>query len=232
MIKRISIILFLTTFCLECFSQQVKENNKLKFLGDFGIDFGFSTPFNAPDNFNTAYLGSRTFNVYYLHEITLPINKSRFSILPGLGLGLDRFTFSDQNTLYYEGSNLTMSTMGLDITKSQLITNYLDIPVELRYTRNPQDPNRSLKVAVGFRFGYLFDAFTKIKYYDENTLVKDKSKRDWNLNSYRYGVYGKIGIGNFSIFSHYNFSTLFRNNSGPDDSGINVLTTGISISGF
>lgn len=215
-----------------CLSQDTRKTEKLNLPGDFVVNFGFNSPINTPSNFKTSFIGSRTFNLYYLHEFVLPVAQSRLSILPGVGLGLDRFNFSNLYTLSYEGNNLTMSKKGLDMRKSKLITNYFDIPVEIRYSSKPEDPSRGFKLSVGFKFGVLIDAFTKIKYYEGSSDIKDKSKREWNINKIRYGVYSKIGVGNFSVFSNFNMSPLFKQNKGPDDGNVNVLTTGISISGF
>jgi hypothetical protein len=230
--KTLLCAVFLSLLNIFCQGQEKTKNNKLNLPGDFILDIGFSSPLNAPSEFQTSYFGSRTANIYYLHEITLPFAKSKLSVLPGLGLGLDRFTFSNLKTLDYQSGDLVMTTQDLDMKKSQLIMNYFDIPVELQYSSNPSNPSRSLKVSVGFRFGVLFDSFTKIKYYENNTLIKDKSKRDWDLNKLRYGIYSRIGLGNFGIFTNYNFSPLFSNNNGPSNSSINVLTTGLFISGF
>jgi hypothetical protein len=213
-------------------SGQASKRGRPDLPGTLLLEFGFNQPQGEPSEFSTGLWGSRSVNVYYQYPVKLPILKSKFSIVPGFGLGLDRFKFTNNNTLTYESGDLVMSRINLDITKSQFITNYVDLPVELRYTRNPGDPNRTFKAAIGFRAGLLLNAFTKLRYDDDGTVVKEKVKRDWELNTYRYGMYGKIGIGNFSVFTYYNMSTLFKTDRGPEESNINNLTFGISLAGF
>jgi hypothetical protein len=202
--------------------------------GTFLIELGFNRPQDAPDNFDYGFWGSRTMNVYYQYDFTLPFLKSKFTLSPAIGLGMDRYKFTNNYTLEYEsGTNdLVMNDTELDIKKSQLITNYLDMPIELRYTKNPVDPSRSFKIAIGFRAGILISSFTKLKYDAESEIIKEKIRRDWNLNDYRYGVYGKIGVGNVNLFGYYNSSTLFETGEGPDGRDINNVTIGISLGGF
>ena len=200
--------------------------------GTFLLELGVNNPVNSSASFNTGFWGSRTVNLYYQYDIR--ILKSRFSLVPGIGLGMDRYKFTNNYTLDYEsGTNAVILTKSeLSVKKSQLITNYLDVPVEVRYTSNPENPNRSLKLAFGFRGGMLISSFSKLKYTEDSETIKLKTRRNWNLNKFRYGVYGKIGTGNFSVFGYYNLSTLFKTGMGPDDYDINNVTFGISLGGF
>jgi hypothetical protein len=123
-----------------------------------------------------------------------------------------------------------------DTRKSQLITNYVEVPVEITFRTNPEDPARSFRASIGGRVGYMFDSFTKIKYKENSEVKKLKDKQDYNLNKFRYGVSAKLGVGNFSLFGYYNLSDLFEKNKGIlEDSQLknfNTFTVGISLSSF
>jgi hypothetical protein len=231
-VKFIFLLLLLTSSGLFA---QIKERAKRPDLpGTFLVEFGFNRPQNTADDFDIGFWGSRTVNVYYQYDFTLPFFQSKFSLSPAIGLGMDRYKFKNDYTLgYTAGSNdLAMIDPERDVKKSQLITNYVDMPVEFRYTHNPADPARSFKLGIGFRTGLLISSFTKLKYEEENEKVKEKIRRDWNLNRYRYGFFGKIGFGNVSLFGYYNSSTLFEKGKGPDGPDINNLTIGLSLGGF
>jgi hypothetical protein len=230
--KRNIACFFIMLFGLQASLAQ-EGSRKPDLPGTFVLDFGFNRPRNTPDDFQLGFWGSRTVNVYYQYEFALPVLKKHFSVLPAVGLGMDRYKFSNNYTMAYESGELVLTDADLEITKSHLVTNYLDVPLEIRYTKNPDDPARSFKIGAGARFGYLVSGFTKYKYEDEDGgSMKDKRKGDWNLNQFRYGVFGRIGFGNFSVFANYSLSPLFNTDEGPDQSSINNVTFGISLSSF
>ena len=119
--------------------------------GTFVLELGINRAPDAPSNFSLGLWGSRTQNVYYQYDIR--IMKSKFSIVPGIGLSLERFKFKNGATLAYEADDslklLTPTQSGMTgIRKSQLVNNYIEIPLELRYSINPDDPGRSVKVGL------------------------------------------------------------------------------------
>lgn len=209
--------------------------------GTFMVELGINSALDAPSRFDAALWGSRTVNIYYTRD--LQIMKSKFSIVPGIGLSLERFKFKNFATLGYDAEDslkLLIPSETPNVTfekKSQLITNYVDIPVELRFTSNPNDPNRAFKIGIGGRIGYMYDAFTKMKYKPDGEDMKQlKDKQNFNLNRLRYGVFGRFGIGNFSLFGYYNLTPLFEEGKGPYEKNVKqdfqTVTIGISLSAF
>lgn len=214
--------------------------------GTFTLEFGFNSALDGPDNFNLGFYGSRTVNLYYQYDFRI-LNSPIF-FTPGIGLGLERFKFNNEYTLGYAANDLNSIVMvspentGLPgIKKSQLITNYIDIPLEIKFLTKPEDPARSFKIAVGGRIGYLFDSFTKIKYKEEGEVKKLKNKESYNLNPIRYGLSARIGVGNVSLFGYYNLSPLFEKEKGLSDAisetvsvknDFSTLTIGISLASF
>jgi hypothetical protein len=206
--------------------------------GTFVVEFGFNRDYTGPSNFSLDFWGSRTVNVYYQYD--LRIAKSKFSLVPGLGLSMERLNFKKGRTFQYNSAGalelVLPATYGLDIRKSQLVTNYVDLPVEFRYTSKPDDPARAFKAGVGGRIGYMYDSFTKLKYKSEGETLQLKDKRDWNLNKLRYGVFAKVNFGNFGLFGYYNMTNLFESGKGPyipnETEDFPTFTAGISLSSF
>ena len=206
--------------------------------GTFVLELGINSALNAPSDFSLGLWGSRTVNIYYQYPIR--IMNSKFSIVPGFGLSLERFKFKSNRVLGYDAD--TLSLLATDqsgiagVKKSHLVTNYFEVPLELRFSTNPEDPSRGFKLAFGGRIGYLYDAFSKVKYKVDGDTRKLKDKQDWNLTRFRYGVYGKIGFGNFNLFGYYNLTPLFKEGEGiwqgtaPVD--FQTITMGISLSSF
>jgi hypothetical protein len=208
--------------------------------GTFLVELGLNLPFDRPNQFKLGVLGSRTANVYYQYDMR--ILKSKISFHPGIGVSLERYRFKNNYVLDYDNNNalsmITPKDYGHSVRKSQLITNYLEIPVELRYSTNPEDPTRSFKISVGARGGILFNSFTKVKYTEDGDKVKIKNKQPYQLNQFRYGVYAKIGAGNFSLFGYYNLTPVFKTGRGPvlnstdTPTEMQNFTIGISLSSF
>ena len=206
--------------------------------GTITLELGINSALDGPGRFDLGLWGSRTINVYYQHE--LRIAQSKFSLVPGIGLSLERFKFKNGATLDYDAEDslklFIPSETGMSVRKSQLITNYVDIPVELRFTSNPSDPGRAFKVSVGGRIGYMYDAFSKLKYEEGGETKQLKDKQFWNLNRFRYGVSARLGIGNFSLFGYYNLTPLFEEGEGLHENNVandfQTMTVGIALSAF
>ena len=205
--------------------------------GTIVLELGLNSALDAPSRFDHALWGSSTINVYYQHEIR--IMESKFSLHPGIGLSLERFKFRDQTVLTYAGDSVHLvlpDPAEINIKKSHFVTNYVDVPLEFRFTAKPQDPARSFKMSFGGRVGYLYDSFNKIKYREEGETIRIKEKRDFNATNIRYGVSTKIGFGNFSLFGYYNLTNLFEDGKGIPENGVvkdfPTYTIGISLSSF
>lgn len=209
-----------------------KKKGRPDLPGTFQVDVGFNMP-TKTGGFNTKLLGSSTVNIYYFHDMRL--GKSKFSIHPGIGLGLERYKFSNGKT---PTNSQALDSVFMDFSpypnlkKSKLITNYVDIPFEVRFSTRPDDPNRSFKVSLGFKFGVLYDSFTKQKYSEDGENKKIKDKQNFNLYPIRYGPYLRVGAGNISVYAYYSLSPVFRPGIGPGGQDINNFTVGLSISAF
>lgn len=241
MIHKIAYSLLLLTVASTAMAQTTETATRTRrpdIPGTFVVEFGFNRDYTGPSNFSLDFWGSRTVNVYYQYD--LRIARSKFSLVPGLGLSMERLKFKKARTLRYNATGdlelVTPDISLLDIRKSQLVMNYVDLPVEFRYTSKPDDPARAFKAGVGGRIGYMYDSFTKLKYKSEGETLKMKDKRDWNLNKLRYGVFAKVGIGNFSLFGYYNLTNLFESGKGPylpnETEDFPTFTAGISLSSF
>jgi hypothetical protein len=221
-------------------AQDAKKITRPDLPGSFIIEFGLNTAQGStPTNFDQGIWGSRTLNLYYQYPVRLW--KSKFSFNPSIGLSFERYKFSNNYTLprianpegRYDLVPVTDTYSNVSVNKSMLVMNYLDfMPIELRFDTKPEDLNRSVHVAAGLRLGLLFDSHTKIVYSEggEEKTIKDKQK--FGLNTFRYGFYGRVGIGNFSIFGNYTITPVFETAKAPSNSTMSTMTIGISLSGF
>ena len=205
--------------------------------GDFLIEFGFNWLQEQPSGYGFNTLKSRTFNAYYLWEV--PFGESAFSFHPGIGIGTEKYAFEDDITIAWGtdslGNDALMFTpldsiygTGNSYKKSQINTNYLDIPIEFRWISRKYDPKRSFKISIGGKVGVLIDSKTKVKYTQNGENKKRKQKEKFNLNTLRYGVYMKIGYGGISAYGYYSLSDVFQKDEGPMATTMYPFTFGLS----
>ena len=246
MIKKLAGIVLLSGFTLVALGQDATTPTKPKKIsarpdipGTFVLDFGFNRDVSGPPDFSLYFWGSRTANLYYQYDLRL--FNSSFSIVPGIGFSFERYKFKNNYMVGYDDNNELIMIPSEDapvegIKKSMLVTNYIEAPIEIKYTLNPDDPARSFQVSVGGRIGFLYDSFNKVKYKENSEVKKFKDKQDFNLNKFRYGLVGRVGFGAFSIFTYYNLSPLFEKGKGlkTDDvyNDFNTWTIGISVASF
>ncbi len=247
MMRKFVLFVFLGALTLLTYGQDAsttkeKRSGRPDIPGTFSIDFGLNFPMGDSAAFETAAFGSRTLNVYY--QLDKRIGQTKFSVHPGLGFGFERYKFTNNRTLgYVAGPNGPFDELEMipiisaypnvsGIKKSQLITNYLDAMVELRFSTNPNDPARSFKVSAGFKAGVLIDSFTKLKLNEDGETKKFKNKQDFNLNPFRYGATLRIGAGNFGVFGYYSLSPIFRDKEGPNQAELTNFTVGLTLAGF
>lgn len=191
----------------------------------------------APDSINSRRKGlSRGFNAYIM--LDRPFKKSpNFSVAFGLGISNSNILF-DKYSLDIKGAGSKLYFKDLDkserFKKYKVATTFAEIPLELRYSSNPENPNKSFKAAIGGKFGFLINSHTKGKTLQDNTgktineyTEKINSKK--YFNSTRLSATARVGYGNFSLFGSYALTGIFKDNVAAD---INLLQVGLTISGL
>src|SRR5690348_516655 len=189
------------------------------------------------DSIRTHQKGlSHGFNIYFM--LDKPFKASpNYSVAFGVGISTSNITFRRMNS----GVNATLPQMpftALDSTSHfkhyKLATSYAEIPVEIRYFSNPEDPNKSWKAALGARVGVLVNAHTKGKILVDkngNTLnnftEKEISRRF--ISSTRLMATARVGYGILSLFGAFQVNTLLKDGAGP---AMNLYQIGLTVSGL
>ncbi len=187
---------------------------------------------NKPDSLKVRWW-NRGVNIYLMYDMPL-LNSKNVSFAPGLGISTtnvyhnSRIMNNDSVSFFRPIENISDT---LSWRKNKLSTTFIDVPLELRFRTNPNRYNKSFKIAIGARVGYMLSS--KIKYKGELENEPDevflKNKRLPNINNFKYGPSIRIGYSNFNIFAYYSISTLFERNAGP---GIRPLSIGFSFNSF
>lgn len=202
------------------------------------IQYGSDSWTNRPDSVRTGNGFSRHFNMYVMLDKPFKSN-ARLSVAFGLGIGTSHIFFNNTkvdikaNTARLPFSRVDSS----DHFKKYKVTNvYAEIPVELRYYSNPENPNKSWKAALGVKVGTLLKTHTKGKnllnksdfsIYGPTYIQKESQKRFFNGTM--LAVTGRVGYGFISLDAGYQILGVLKDGAGPV---MNKFSFGITISGL
>ena len=191
----------------------------------------------TPDSVKNHMKGlSRGANVYVMLDQRFK-GSPKFSVAFGLGVGTSSIYFKRMNVDLKAKTNKlpfnNLDTLGY-FKKYKLTTAFLEIPLELRFTANPEKENKSIKAAIGVKVGTLLNVHTKGK------ILLDKDGRTVNsytaketgkgfLNSTRIAATARIGYGNFSLFGSYQFNNIFKDGVAAD---VKLFQIGLNFSGL
>lgn len=170
-------------------------------------------------------LGKSTHFKWDLLRHRLGKRSSHVSLEYGMALSYMAYAFTNSTRLVPGEPQLTYVTDNVSYKKNKFKTTYLEVPLMVSILTNPERSNRGFNLAAGGYAGILLKAKQKFKGPDGKEKVKD----DFNLNKFRYGLQGMIGIGHVNLYAQYSLTDLFKDNQGPELTPINI---GIVLAGF
>lgn len=179
---------------------------------------------------------SRGANVYVM--LNKPFrNNPKISVAFGVGMGTSNMYFKTLD-IDIKATNPTLPFNNLDtlerFKKYKLTTAYLEVPVELRFTANPEKENKSIKFALGGKVGTLLNAHTKGKTLQNrdgkniNSFTQKETSKKF-FNSTRMAVTARVGYGNFTLFGSYQINNMFKDAVAPET---RLLQVGLCLSGL
>jgi len=191
----------------------------------------------VPDSIKDHFKGlSRGANVYVMLDQRFK-GASRFSVAFGLGVGTSNIYFKRMSVDLKSKTNklpfTNLDTLGY-FKKYKLTTAFLEIPLELRFSSNPDKDSKSIKAAIGIKVGTLLNVHTKGKTLfdkDGRTVNSYTAKETGKgfLNSTRIQGTARVGYGNFSLFGSYQFNNIFKDGVAAD---IKLFQVGLCVSGL
>ncbi|HMR83055.1 MAG TPA: outer membrane beta-barrel protein [Niabella sp.] len=219
-------------------SEPVKKPKKKYNLSNrandhFLLQLGYTNWLDAPDSIQTKGF-SRSINAYFMFDFPFKTSQ-QLSAGIGAGIGSDH-VFLDGHFADVKGKTATMRFNGLDtstvgIKKTKVVTTYAEIPIELRYVANPEQSDKSFKFAVGVKVGTMLKGGTRSRITtptsSPNYLLKESDKTYFNTT--RIVGTARIGMGHFTLFGTYQFTSLLKTGAGPQ---LKPFTVGLSFGGL
>lgn len=193
----------------------------------FVISLSYDAWMGAPDSIHTGGL-SRGFNAAFMYDFPFKTG-SKFSIAPGLGISSSNIFFKDQSVAIGEVSPTLQFPSDTSFKNYKLSTNYIEIPIELRYRQFPDNANKGFKAGLGLKFGALLNAHTKGRKILSGSKQAQKVSDKRYFQPWRAAATARVGYGNFFVFTSYSLTPLLKQNAGPK---INTFSIGIGLSGL
>lgn len=241
--RKLLVLAIASLAMVPAFSQDIPKKTKKKFdLGNraadhFMIQLGLNSMQGAPDSISSHVKGfQRSANVYLMFDKPFKGNP-RLSVAIGAGIGTNNYYFKKM-IVDIASTNPILPFRDVDsaqnFKKFKLSTAFLEVPLELRFTSNPELPNKTFKAAIGIKAGTLLNAHTKGKILRDandkvinNYTVKETTKSYFNTT--RLAATARVGYGNFTLFGAYSFTGIFKDGVAAD---MKTLQVGITLSGL
>lgn len=201
----------------------------------FMIQYGFDNWAGTNDSTKPSGF-SRFFNAYIMLDKPFKTNP-HMSVGLGVGVGSSNIFF---NKRYVDLKSTTtlLPFRNVDsanhFKKFKLTTIFLEAPIELRYSSNPES-NKSFKVALGVKVGTLLAAYTKGKTLQDkngntiNAYIQKESSKKY-INSTRLAATARIGYGILSLYGAYQITPFLKDAAGRIE--IRPYSIGLTLSGL
>ncbi|NER18795.1 coiled-coil domain-containing protein [Spongiivirga citrea] len=125
------------------------------------------------------------------------------------------------NNQYFVDNNgtIALEEFSEELNKSKFRTDNLVVPVHFEFgssSKRERDDyvryytRRHFKIGVGGYAGFNIGTRQKLKYRRDGDRVKDKIKRDYQVNKLVYGLSAYAAIGTVGVYAKYDLNPLFK----------------------
>jgi hypothetical protein len=192
---------------------------------DLGVSsYLFDGNLDLPRDLNDLellYGGSWNINWHIIRNRIYFVRRAA-SIEYGLTFSWMHYKFANNFLIDRDATNFEITPLVGEYRKNKLRTTFIEIPLMLTLSSNKS----KIFVSGGGYAGLLLGSQQRLK--TENGS-KTKVKDDFNLNKFRYGLEGRLGLGPINIYAQYSLVPLFKQDQGPELYPLNV---GLTILGF
>ena len=192
------------------------------YLQDGGFDFT-----GDAELMDLNYARSINVNIHVFRQ-RVNLIAHHVNLLYGLSFDLHNYSFSEPITLQPDTEPLviTMDSEN-DLRRNRLYNSFVEVPVMINLTSNPRKPGKAFRVSAGGYAGFLLGSRTRQRQEEGGQTVIQRD--DFNLNKFRYGLTGQVGIGPINFYANYALNPLFEDGKGPE---LHPLNIGISVIPF
>lgn len=177
----------------------LSEDNKF-------LDYGKASNFG----FDIAQFGVRTSDAFKIYIST--------------GFEWNYLRLKRNVILDTELTPLTYEESDINYKKNIFTSTYLRAPLTFEWRGPRNHKGNRAKVAAGLMTGILLKGSQRFK---SSEMGKQGIKDNFNLASFQYGGFARVGFGSTAIFAKYYINDMFENS--PDQKGLNNFTFGLTL---
>jgi len=200
------------------------------------IELGYDNWVGSTDSMNIKGF-NHSENVYFMYAWPFK-SDGRLSLAAGVGLGSSNIYFAHQEVLVADYGNQTLAFPdeegGPHFKRYKLTTTYLEFPVELRFSLDPEHMDHSWKFAIGAKIGLMMSAYTKgvDQVSAQGTLLgtyveKESSKQFFSTAEFTPTI--RVSKGVIGFFAQIHANPLIKGSAGPS---VFPVSGGIVLSGL
>ena len=206
-----------------------KESHYKATKFNFDIDLGYNSLVDTDDTQvpDLKTLGSRYVSLNLHLNSQIGGRKSPFYIVSGFEFAFNNFMFDD-DIVVRDINKVTVFTEDTErnYEKSKLTYSSVNVPIMPMLKFKRENGKDGFVIGAGGFAGYRLGSHTKLKYEEDGKTEKDKTRDNFNLSDFQYGLEGIIGYGSLNLFVKYNMNDVFKDNRGPH---ANVISFGLRL---
>lgn len=123
-----------------------------------------------------------------------------------------------------EATPLTYNPSDITYKKNIFTSTYLRTPLSFEWRGRRNHHGHRPKIAFGAMTGVLLKGTQRLKSEEQG---KQKFKDNYNLASFQYGAFARIGFGSLGVFAKYYMNDMFENS--PNQENLNNFTFGLTL---
>jgi hypothetical protein len=158
---------------------------------------------------------SWAFNLNFA-EVNIGLVKKYVGITTGLGWQVNNYRFNNNNRLVGDSASLTYFTDTINLKKNKLVASYLTLPLILEFQLPVNHKEDWIHLSFGVVGGLRLGSHTKQVFELNGSEYKEKNRDDFHLSNFQYGLTGRLGYNDMSVFVNYSLSSLLKSGEGPE----------------
>ncbi|WP_462281393.1 outer membrane beta-barrel protein [Salinivirga cyanobacteriivorans] len=213
MIRRLLILQMLILVCLT--SQAQEEKTRYFNKDQLVIELLSNQWLDAPDDVK-LHPRSLAFNLQLMYNLVG--KNSNVALAAGLGLLTENYQIDALPKLSENKLSFAPLDDDLNYTSNKIRFTTVELPVEIRIRSNKNSRNKTWKLYLGGKAGYMFQSMHKYSGDDPvkpNQKLKQKTFNLPHTEQFTYGLTARLGYDAIMVTAYYGLTNHFKKDKAP-----------------